>query len=178
MRRSQGLVIAGDSDRTTAAKRAWVTRRERYGDNGFTDDGVERQRQSIARLSVVQRTQTHCKRGHAFTQANTYVFRRANGSTSRICRACVAERQRGRPTWIERHGVRISLLAHDQFYLRELRRLTEAMIAAHPDKGGTSRKFIDARKAIERFKATEATWYAAYGVSAPSTKRQQEAKAA
>lgn len=38
---------------------------------------------------------THCKRGHQFTKANTYVYQR-NGRSRRMCRACRAGAERSR----------------------------------------------------------------------------------
>lgn len=38
--------------------------------------------------------QTHCKHGHAFTEENTAIERRAGGRTARHCRTCKRERAR------------------------------------------------------------------------------------
>ena len=34
------------------------------------------------------KTKTHCKQGHAFSETNTYWITRPNGSRQRLCRAC------------------------------------------------------------------------------------------
>lgn len=39
-------------------------------------------------------TKTHCPRGHEYTEANTYVFKKKNGLLNRQCRACKQERRR------------------------------------------------------------------------------------
>lgn len=108
------------------------------------------------------RTQTHCKRGHAFTPENTYVFHnRKTGWRVRHCRQCTRLRQglTARPMWVELNGVRISIRVHDRWYRAQLRRLRRQMIAAHPDKGGTTRRFDQALKQLARFKASEQEWY-------------------
>lgn len=48
-------------------------------------------RQNILRGSAPTATnalKTHCKRGHPFDEANTYVCASSNGGVRRICRAC------------------------------------------------------------------------------------------
>lgn len=39
---------------------------------------------------------THCKYGHEFTPENTRVYKRRDGITARICRACRREQERER----------------------------------------------------------------------------------
>lgn len=51
-------------------------------------------RDMVARNRHPSRQKTHCKRGHEFTEANTYI--RKNGT--RLCRTCHNDRRRKKPT--------------------------------------------------------------------------------
>lgn len=53
------------------------------------------QRRSTNTFAHAQAAQTHCKRGHKFTEANTYISKKGE----RHCRKCAAEREMAR-----RHG--------------------------------------------------------------------------
>lgn len=44
------------------------------------------------------RLQATCRKGHAYTAENTYIFRRTDGGVGRHCRECVRERDRHRGT--------------------------------------------------------------------------------
>lgn len=163
------VMVAGDKGH----RRAWITRREQYGASGLSARGVSQ----IAALNRRRRVRgyglkTHCKRGHAFTDANTLV-----SAGVRYCRACKALRERGRPLWVAVAGARVSLAAHDAYYLRERQRLRDVMVAAHPDKGGTSKRFLAARAAYEAWMAREAVWYAAVSVAPPTRRRDVLAQA-
>lgn len=52
-------------------------------------------------VAAVNARKTHCKRGHAFDEANTYWF---NGGRSRACRKCKAEVERQRRARLTRVG--------------------------------------------------------------------------
>lgn len=39
---------------------------------------------------------THCKRGHAYSAENLYVFTKPDGRANRVCRTCRLENQRAR----------------------------------------------------------------------------------
>jgi len=128
---------------------------------------------------------TQCKRGHAFTRQNTSYAWSKRGTRIQVCRACRRlnwHRRRGRdvrPAWAlptSQPTARVSIAAHDRFHLREWRKLRDAMIAVHPDRGGTSAQFVQARRAFERFMSAEKKWYAA--VNLPPPDRQCHARAA
>lgn len=166
--------------------RARVHQAERltkYGPTGRSADGLAAAR-ACARIHFGARharlrQMTACKRGHPFTPENTY--RDAKGC--RACRTCVRAAKRryrtGRPDWIERDGgVRISIAAHDRFYRLRHQQLRARMIAAHPDKGGTSAKFIAARKALARFDGEETAWYADVHLTPPQSRRGSRQQAA
>lgn len=107
---------------------------------------------------------THCKRGHRFTKMNTFTTRRG----FRQCRTCRDLLRRGRPLFVEQGGVKVYINAHDRFFAHRHRQLRHQMIAAHPDKGGTTRQFMQARSALDRFIREEAMWYAALNLHRPA----------
>ena len=152
-----GLAIAGESTAVRRARRAWITKRERYGESGMSA-AARAKMQIVGRLSstATRPPLSRCKRGHELTPDNLYWYGRR-----RWCKKCARLRQRGRPEWIETDRGRVSLIAHDRFYVSEFRRLKFAMIAAHPDAGGRSTMFIKAKKAFDRFREEQAEWYAA-----------------
>lgn len=160
------LVPAGLSVMQVAAYRAWATKRARYGGRGVTAETSakyrENMRRQLAKGHYLQR-RTHCKYGHPWTAANTKVRR----DGSRACRTCLGMRHRGRPSWVTVDGCRISIVAHDRFFFRRLAALRAALIASHPDKGGTSARFIAAQRRLQRFLAQERDWYAPYGLAPP-----------
>jgi hypothetical protein len=54
----------------------------------------ENTRRSPIHISVIRAARTHCKQGHEFTPENTY--RHGPGLRWRSCRACGADRKRGK----------------------------------------------------------------------------------
>lgn len=84
-------------------------------------------------------------------------------------------RQRsGRPRVIVFKGCRIDIAVHDAYYWTRHDGLKAAMLAAHPDKGGTSTRFINAQRAYASFKDEERTWYAELGLSLPRRESQRK----
>jgi hypothetical protein len=164
------IAITGDKGH----QRAWITRRARYGKSGYTPQGLASVTTQFAVAALqgnANAQKTHCKRGHPFTPQNT--LRTTQG---RVCRACKALRERGRPTWVDHQGVRVSIAAHDTFYRARHAQLRQAMVVAHPDAGGTAKRFIAARKAQQAFEAEEQRWYAVYGLK-PPTRRSRRRRA-
>ena len=89
-----------------------------------------------------RRRKTHCKRGHKLTDANVYLWGpNRRGYMVRFCRACTRIR-------LGRFRQRRT---HREWASIELASLKAAMLAAHPDRGGTPSAFIRARAAYERF---------------------------
>lgn len=161
-----GFVLAGLSNYSIGAMKAWATKRKRYGENGIPD--TKRFSEQMRRRSAKQR-KTHCKYGHLLLGDNIRIRRRGNRS-ERVCRLCNNRRSRGprnRPEWVVVSGCRVSIEAHDSFTLAQFFKLHKAMLDAHPDKGGTSNKFIKARKALQTFITEEKKWYASVGVTPP-----------
>lgn len=168
-----GLIPYGVTRRSWMARVAAMTKREKNGGAQTSGDEFGR-RQRLARLNAKRRTGTRkalCVRGHAMTKDNTYWYRvkrgRQAGMLRRMCRACVLVRTGRRPPFVEMDGVKVSVRAHDRWFLRERKKLLKVVVDAHPDKGGTSRKFIAARKALDAFVAEEQRWYARLGLSVP-----------
>jgi rubrerythrin len=120
-----GLIRAGDSRRAAAARAMNARRREQWGPSICSPAGVERKRAANARQRRLR--VTHCVHGHRYTDANTYI----NTQKKRVCRACKTLRYH-RARWAA-------------FQAHKLARLKAAMIRAHPDVGGTTRRFIRAR---------------------------------
>jgi hypothetical protein len=113
---------------------------------------------------MASRLRTVCKRGHALKPPNILV----HGGVRR-CRQCYVDRKRaGRPEWITIDGVKMSVVAHDKFAMDRHAALRRAMVAAHPDKpGGTSSKFREAKRRIDRFMSDESKWYDKAGLAPP-----------
>jgi hypothetical protein len=112
---------------------AWARRREQFGPTGCSAAAVDRLRDAararLARQGHPNAKKTHCPRGHKYTAANIY---RSAQNRGRQCRACVTLRDHRRK--------------HQKLVAAHVRRLRVAMFAAHPDRGGTSAKFIQARR--------------------------------
>jgi hypothetical protein len=180
--------VHGEGRRQRAARLAWARRRAKYGPSGMSLDALARSRANGHRLIVhthrVKRPLSPtCRRGHRLAGPNLriYFFRdKRNGRQyrQRRCGQCERLRSRGRPEWIEHGGVRVSLMAHDAWFVQQEAALRAAMIAAHPDKGGTARKFMTARTALGRFYGRETAWYAEYGFTPPGTRAMRAAIAA
>lgn len=166
------LVPAGASYRSAAVRAGWQTRRHRYGTRGISEEAVEVVAGALARQR--HKRKTTCLRGHAMTPDN--VLKAGKG---RQCRACnrlrsKARRQRltqaqagGRPEWVTVGTARVHLATHDAFVIAQGRPLWTRMLDAHPDRGGTQRKFEAARRQWDRWLAQETAWYAAAGVPLP-----------
>jgi hypothetical protein len=128
-----------------------------------------------------RRTKETCTRGHPFDETNTIQTGR-----QRVCRACSRVRQREyrtqrrlaeavrvalvptrptrpvplpRPRWRQLGEACVSIEAHDQFALARWTALRAAMLAAHPDRGGTVRGFERALAAFRTFVKDEDAWY-------------------
>lgn len=63
----------------------------------FLGDRADNHRDMIEKGRQGNQKKTHCKRGHEFSVANTYIRKKGN---LRICRACAKERVRA---WEQRH---------------------------------------------------------------------------
>ena len=166
----------GVPSRVVAARRTWAVRRTRYGPSGTSPDkllALRARSRLLIRYAIAHRpTRVTCRQGHLLTPTNTRVsiFRdQRNGRwyQRRTCRFCERARRCRRPMWIDHAGVRLSIRVHDHWYYLQLRTLTRVMMAAHPDKGGTSRAFIKAREARQKFFLREVQWYGALGLSVP-----------
>lgn len=149
--------------------RQWATRRAKHGASGLTDTERVTRAENMRRVavrqngSVHQTRKTHCPHGHRYSGANLIIEK----DGSRKCRACVNARRRGRPSWIDVQGARVSLVARDRFYRTRERRLRKALIAAHADHGGSSAKFRIARCKYDTFIAGQLAEYAGLGMDLP-----------
>jgi biotin operon repressor len=65
-------------------------------------------------------------------------------------------------------SVRVSIAAHDAWYLAELAEWRQRLASAHPHGGGTSRKFRDMHRLYKGFEGVERRWYAVYGLQPPA----------
>jgi hypothetical protein len=162
------LLPIGKTIKSAMAARGWEKRRALHGPNGLTERGRAALAPNIARLrGKGNAAKTYCKHGHKFDKTNTIV-RWIKGRRSRMCRAC-SERiwksrvrwRCDRPTWLmRRDGWKVNVAMHDQFVVREWRRLAAARWAAHPDKpGGSHMKFLAAQERLLSFMKREKNWY-------------------
>lgn len=158
------IVPAGLSVMQAAAHRAWATRRQRYGDVGVPAATRAQFAAALTGQRIAARPRNECRKGHPLVGEN--VLLNDGRVRCRICRRA-SQRRQTRPLWVTVHGGRISLEAHDATVQRELGRLKAALVAAHPDKGGTSSRFIAAKRAYDTCVARERAWYAAYGIAPP-----------
>ena len=129
----------GLTPRQLGARISWAKRREKYGQNGLTADGLRRLQASTRRNGLALR-QERCHRGHKLSGDNVCVWR-----GGRKCKSCCR-------IW---YGQRRQRRTHQAWASAEARRLKQAMLAAHPDRGGTSAAFVRARHAYERFRQQE-----------------------
>ena len=74
---------------------------------------------------------------------------------------------RGRPPIVEARGTRFFVSVHDAWYLEERTRHLERLKAAHPDRGGTTAKLMQAKRAYDRWRLEEGRWYDAIGLEPP-----------
>lgn len=156
-----GLIPLGQSRRSTAGVLRWIRRFEKFGPSGFSATAIAKMRRLNAKRAG-RPMLTQCRKaGHLLPPA---------GTKYRGCVECRRLRFGARPWWIDVAGVRINLKAHDRYYRRTIAKSRARMLSAHPDKGGTTAKFIEARKRYERTLATEAVWYAKLGWTPPGKK--------
>lgn len=130
----------GESMRQIAARKAWATRRDRYGASGMAPETCARM-SAAARQRVLTKGNQHskkpkCRHGHSLTDAYQYV---RHGRVQRQCRLCV-----------QLCSIRRRTARRQRVHLAALR---QAMILAHPDHGGTARKFREAYRAYQQAKA-------------------------
>lgn len=109
----------------------WATRRETFGPSGMRDEVVAKRAKQMRAINQRKRQLRTCRRGHRWTVENTVTYPSKPGV--RYCRACQQVRE-GRRRWVA--SVERPRLAS----------LKQAMLDAHPDRGGTSLKFMDARR--------------------------------
>jgi hypothetical protein len=167
------LIPAGETTMNVRARKAWATKRERYGPSGTSPELSRRLAEALRQQPWhwERAHQTLCQRGHVI------LGRAPDGR--RYCTECIKLRRRGgRPEWVQHGEVRISIAAHDAYYLRTLSILRHRMLAAHPDKGGTTKRFIDARKRHDVFIQSEAMWYRGHGLKPPGRQVAQRQVAA
>lgn len=136
-REGRDTALASLHPRRDGALRMWARRREHFGPAGFRSAALEGMRESAKMRLAAQghpnAKKTHCPRGHKFTAANTY----RTGTGSRTCRACLVLRDERR-----KHAKRAQPRAARLFAL---------MLRAHPDRGGTADRFINARQRYLRY---------------------------
>ena len=153
----------------------WATRREKHGRSGFTPAALEALR---TRRKYGTHLKSVCKRGHRFTDKSTRWRtrrRKDNGEFYKTRECSICERERNirrrraqqRPHTIMHENVQINIRVHDDFVQRRWRLLRKRRLAAHPDAGGTSRKFRLATEELEKFMQIEAAWYQQYGLTLP-----------
>ena len=180
-----GLIPAGKTvewaRRSATSKLAWETIRARYGPSGKSPAGLAafvRKRKAYLRATLAQRRKTHCLRGHEYNDHNTRsVTDPVTGIPHRWCRVC-QRRRVARPTrgWVTQQingrWIKVSLEAHDRFHFVRLVTLRAALIAAHPDKGGSASRFIRVRARFDQFLQREQCWYADLGLRPPKSVRK------
>jgi hypothetical protein len=159
-----GLVLAGMTNVQIGMQKWWAGQRAIHGDKGYSQTTLDKIKQRLRKVHAAARIRTHCAKGHAFTVKNVWLDKRNN----RHCKICKNLRHGGRPRWIEVDGVRTSIEAHDKYFFTVRKKLYKAMADVHPDKGGTSRKFREAKKVFDRFLTTETAWYAQHSLTLPS----------
>jgi len=125
------LMVVGQSLLSVRLRQAWALRKQKWP-SGISAAALDRARTRRRLRSKQVRT---CRRGHRWTDANTIV--RAGGS--RLCRACLTLRAH-HARWTKHHR-------------RKVEALRQAMLAAHPDKGGTAARFREARRRWVKAKA-------------------------
>lgn len=115
------LIPAGVSVRSYAATIAWARRRDRFGVSGATPEGAAARAQNLAstweQARIRARSRRTCRQGHVYTVI----------ASRRYCGVCRR---------LRRHQARRLQLAQ-----QHLARLKAAMIALHPDRGGSARRF-------------------------------------
>lgn len=130
--------VAGIQSIAPNARRiaAWKLRKEKFGPSGGMGSGAH------WKPRKTRQKNTHCKRGHRFTDKNVTIRSVKNKKTGKyyIQRSCIECRK------LYNAARRTSTQATDYAKLRQ------AMIDAHPDKGGSSAKFIAAKQRLDAFK--------------------------
>lgn len=74
-----------------------------------------------------------------------------------------------RPASVPYRGGTVYISVHDQMYLARMANWKFRLAQAHPDKGGTSKKFIYLMHLRDRWLEEEEAWYAQYGLKPPSS---------
>jgi len=168
------LVPAGLSARQYGAKIAWARRRAKYGENGLTPLGKEKLSRLWGRMAHWSSKKTHCKQGHPFSKTNTKLMPgKKPGTFRRRCIACDSQRNRKRPRWAMIGNARVCIFAHDKFYERSVHRLRKLRSAAHPDCGGTTKKFQAAWTTLKEFIDLEVQWYKQFNLAPPRLKESR-----
>lgn len=131
---SAGVILAGDSPHAARARLIMAVRKDRYGPTGLSVEGLARVVETTRRR--VRPLNAMCRWGHRYTPQNTYIDPTRK---QRQCRACLTVR-RHRRRWARLQQTKLDALK-------------KAMLAAHPDAGGTARRFIAARRRYLQAKA-------------------------
>lgn len=163
----EGL-IQGELDKSAflsiQLKKAWVRRKEKWGEVGMPAETAEKVAQQtsdrLRRDGHHMAKKTHCVRGHRFREGSYRLYR-----GRRICLECSR-----RPKWVVHEGVKTNLRLKDKFFRIHYRSLKIDLINAHPDKGGTDRKFQNVQRKLDFFLARERRWYKEANVPMPSLK--------
>lgn len=147
-----------------ALRHSWVTRREKYGNRGISQEAAEHVREVLTRP---RKRAKKCKRGHWLTPDNILM-----GGKGRMCRQCNLERSRKRaeflrnmrkrPEWVTVNKTKINVAVHDAWVIEEGKRLLNEVVRLHPDKNPrvrTRSEFIKAQKKWKTFLEKEKKWY-------------------
>jgi hypothetical protein len=177
---AQGAIVpTGLTIRQIRSRLAAVTTRERYGETKGNRD------LTAAHEARRNKTQLWCKRGHSLAAAK--IRYRKNGTFFRDCQECKRMRNHhGRPHFVfveafdglKMGTVRISIVAHDRFYVSRYIRLRRLMINKHPDKEhGSEEAFIRARRIWNGFVSSQSRWYNKHHVPLPDMRNNSYVQA-
>lgn len=73
----------------------------------------------------------------------------------------------GRPPFVTVHGGVVCISQHDAAYKARRDALKKQLAAAHPDRGGSEKKFHSLSKYFKKWQLSEEKWYAHYGLTPP-----------